>query len=70
MIQHAVFSTNNDTAEPPSVSFAPLACPPLFKPVTDMHPRVYLAPDAHGNAHCPYCGERYTGNAFEISRNT
>ncbi len=67
MNAHAA-SPTNDTAAPPPVSFAPLACPPLSEPVTAMHPRVYLAPDVHGEARCPYCGARYASKATSITR--
>lgn len=37
----------------------PLQCPPPGEPLWNQHPRVFLTPDAHGEACCPYCGTLY-----------
>jgi uncharacterized Zn-finger protein len=34
-------------------------CPNKAMPLWSSHPKVYLHPDDHGNATCPYCGTRY-----------
>ncbi len=36
-----------------------LCCPPRDESLWNAHPRVYLAPDAKGEAVCPYCSTRY-----------
>lgn len=36
-----------------------LVCPNKTMPLWSSHPKVYLHPDADGNASCPYCGTKY-----------
>jgi uncharacterized Zn-finger protein len=36
-----------------------MVCPNKAMPLWSGHPKVYLSPDAHGNATCPYCGTKY-----------
>lgn len=37
----------------------PPCCPNRKTPVWNSHPRVYLQPNAAGEARCPYCGTEY-----------
>lgn len=37
----------------------PLHCPRPEQSPWNMHPRVFLPLDAHGEARCPYCGTTY-----------
>ncbi len=37
----------------------PLHCPPAGAPAWNLHPRVFLAIQANGEAVCPYCSARY-----------
>lgn len=37
----------------------PLTCPLPNSALWNSHPRVALALDSHGEAHCPYCGTVY-----------
>ena len=37
----------------------PLTCPMPDKTLWNAHPKVALALDGNGEAHCPYCGTLY-----------
>lgn len=37
----------------------PLTCPMPDASLWNAHPKVTLALDEHGEAHCPYCGTLY-----------
>jgi uncharacterized Zn-finger protein len=38
----------------------PLSCPMPNSTLWNAHPRVYLPIEKTGEAHCPYCGTKYT----------
>ncbi len=42
-----------------TVQDLPLTCPMPKASLWNAHPKVSLALDAHGVAHCPYCGTIY-----------